>query len=524
MNVRYFRIVAPLIAYTLTAATRCQTLRTLSLPNAKIEFARSTLASTMLGPGGFPVKTPGFCRVGGIARPSSDSDIHFEVWLPESDWNGKFRGAGNGGFAGSINYSEMAAALRDGYATASTDTGHRANGIDADWALGHPEKITDFGYRAIHEMTIKAKAVIQSFYGEGAKHSFFSSCSNGGRQALMEAQRFPEDYDGILAGAPANYWTHLLVANFYASAKPMLEDSASYIPKEKIPAIAKAVLEACDAGDGLKDGIVSNPLSCHFDPASIVCKSAESDSCLTPLQAASVKRIYEGARNADGTVIYPGYEPGGEDGDGGWSAWITGSEAGSSAGTLFSTGFMRNMLFNNSSWTYKGTYLTDTLAAADSKMAGTLNATDANLKRFQERGGKLIVYHGWSDAAIPPLNAIDYYENVNKSLTENTADGFLRLYMLPGMQHCSGGPGPNAFGQFGVRKPGDARHDIFTALVDWVENGTPPEVMVATKYTKDDPAQPAEMTRPVCPYPFAAKYDGKGDYKQAGSFVCVGVR
>jgi hypothetical protein len=505
----------------LTAATPCQILGTLPLPDTKIEFAHPTAATTMLGPGGFLVKTPAFCRVGGVITPSSDSEIHFEVWLPESHWNGRFRGAGNGGFAGSINYSEMVAALRDGYATASTDTGHRADGIDADWALGHPEKINDFGYRAIHEMTVKAKAVIQSFYGEAPRHSFFASCSNGGRQALMEAQRFPEDYDGILAGAPANYWTHLLVANFYSSAKPMLENPASYIPEDKIPAIAQAVLAACDAADGLKDGILSNPPLCHFDPATIVCQGAETKTCLTPLQAASLKRIYAGARSADGVPIYPGYEPGGEDGGGGWSAWITGPKAGLSAGVLFSTGFMRNMVFNNSAWTYQGTNLATTLDSADSKMAGALNSTDANLKPFQAHGGKLIVYHGWSDAAIPPRNAISYYETVTKALGESTVDGFLRLYLAPGVQHCAGGPGPNSFGQFGVLPAGDAQHDIFTSLVDWVEEGSAPRAIVATKYAKDDPAKPVEMTRPICPYPLAAKYDGSGDYKQAGSFTCA---
>ncbi len=505
----------------LTAATPCQILGTLSLPDTRMEFAQVIAATTMLGPGSVLVKTPEFCRVGGVIRPSSDSEIHFEVWLPASGWNGRFRGTGNGGFAGSINYSEMAAALRDGYATASTDTGHRADGIDADWALGHPEKITDFGYRAIHEMTVKAKAVIQAFYGEAPKHSFFSSCSNGGRQALMEAQRFPDDYDGILAGAPANYWTHLLVANFYASGKPMLENSASYISKDKIPAIAQAVLAACDAADGLKDGILSDPTSCHFDPDSIVCKGPETDSCLTQPQADSLKRIYAGALNPDGTLIYPGYEPGGEDGGGGWSGWITGPKAGLSAGVLFSTGFLRNMVFSNSSWTYKGTNLSDSLSAADSKMAETLNSTDANLKPFQARGGKLILYHGWSDAAIPPVNAISYYQGVTQAMGESTVDSFLRLYLPPGMQHCAGGPGPNLFGQFGVLKAGDAQHDIFTSLVDWIEKGPAPSAIVATKYLKDDPAKPAEMTRPLCPYPLVAKYDGSGDEKKAESFSCA---
>jgi feruloyl esterase len=430
---RLFLIIAAILCSSpVAAATPCESLKSLSLPNTRIQFAESTAPTTMLGPGGFRVKTPAFCRVAGIITPSSDSQIHFEVWMPETGWNGKFRGTGNGGFAGSINYSEMAAALRDGYATASTDTGHHADGIDAAWALGHPEKITDFGYRAIHEMTVEAKSVVQAFYGDAPKHSYFASCSNGGRQALMEAQRFPEDYDGILAGAPANYWTHLLVANFFNSGKPMLEDNANYIPKEKIPAIAKAVLAACDAADGLKDGILSNPTSCHFNPATIVCQGADSNDCLTAPQAASLQRIYDGA------AMYPGYEPGGEEGGGGWSAWITGSKPGTAAGVLFSTGFLRNMVFNDTNWTYKQTDLATALDAADTKMAATLNSTDANLQAFRARGGKLIVYHGWADAAIPPLNAVSYFDNVKKTMGENSVDGFARLYMLPGVQHCAG--------------------------------------------------------------------------------------
>jgi len=515
MKILYFL----LFTFPLAAATPCQVLGTLSLPSTELQFAQTAAATTMLGPGGL-VKTPAFCRVGGIITPSSDSEIHFEVWLPETRWNGKFRGTGNGGFAGSINYSEMAAALRDGYATASTDTGHRADGIDAAWALGHPEKITDFGYRAIHEMTVKAKAIIQSYYGEAPKHSFFSSCSNGGRQALMEAQRFPEDYDGILAGAPANFWTHLLVANFYSSGIPMLENPANYIPKEKIPAIAKAVIAACDAIDGVKDGIVSNPTDCHFDPAAIVCKGAETNECLTQAQAGTLQRIYQGARTVEGKQIYPGYEPGGEDGGGGWSAWITGAKPGFSAGALFSTGFLRNMVFDNASWNFKGTQLSSVLDAADTKMAAPLNSIEPNLKAFQARGGKLIVYHGWSDAAIPPLNAIHYFDTVQNTLGADTVGSFVRLYMVPGMQHCAGGPGPNAFGQFGVLKAGDAQHDVFTSLVDWVESGSAPSAIIAAKYPNDDPAKPAEMTRPLCPYPLTAKYDGSGDYKQAASFTC----
>ena len=506
----------------LIAATTCASLKSLSLANTKVQFAQETAATTMLGPGGFLLKTPAFCRVGGIITPVSDSEIHFEVWMPESGWNGKFRGTGNGGFAGSINYGDMAGALRDGFATASTDTGHRADGIDADWALGHPEKIADFGYRAIHEMTIKAKSMIEAYYGDAPKHSYFAACSNGGRQALMEAQRFPEDYDGILAGAPANYWTRLLVANFFASGKPMLENPPSYISKDKIPAIAKAVLAACDATDGLKDGILSDPPSCHFDPATIVCKGAETNDCLTPSQAASLQRIYDGARNGDGMVIYPGYEPGGEEGGGGWPGWISGATPGQSAGALFSTGFLRNMVFSDANWTYKQSTLSNALDSADTKMAATLNSTDPNLKAFQDRGGKLIVYHGWSDAAIPPRNAINYYKNVESTMGNAAVNGFMRLYMLPGVQHCAGGPGPNFFGQAAVLQASDAQHDVFTALVDWVEQGKAPASIIATKFSKNDPARSVEMTRPVCPYQLEAKYDGAGDMKQAGSFSCRG--
>ena len=508
------------VAYTSLAATPCASLQSVTLPGTQIQFARQTAPTTMLGPGGFLIKTPAFCRVGGIIRPVTDSEIHFEVWLPAADWNGKFRGTGNGGFAGSINYAEMAAAIRDGYATASTDTGHRANGIDADWALGHPEKITDFGYRAIHEMTVKAKSLVQSFYGDAPKHSYFASCSNGGRQALMEAQRFPEDYDGILDGAPANFWTHLLVANFYASGKPMLENPASYIPKEKIPAIAKAVLAACDASDGLKDGILSDPTACHFNPTTIVCQGPDSAECLTAPQAVSLQHIYDGARNSEGKPIYPGYEPGGEDGHGGWSAWITGAKPGLAAGVLYSEGFQRNMVFNDAAWSYQKTDMATALDAADTKMADKLNSTDANLKAFQSRGGKLIIYHGWADAAIPPVNAIHYYDAVSKTMGSDTADAFVRLYMLPGVQHCSGGPGPNYLGQTGILNPGDAQHDIFTALVDWVEQGATPKAVVATKFTQDDPSKGVDMTRPVCPYPQSAQYDGHNDAKQSTSFTC----
>src|SRR5262245_20566553 len=268
----------------------CESLAQLSLPNTKVNSAEA-VTNGEFNPGGRPVSIkglPAFCRVAATLTPSTDSDIKVEVWLPLSGWNGKYRGQGNGGFAGAISFDAMAAAIKLGYATAGTDTGHTGN--DAAWALGHPEKVIDFGWRGIHEMTLKAKAIIQDFYGESPKQSYFSSCSDGGREALMEAQRFPTDYDGIIAGAPANYWSRLLTAGMVMQGITL--DGDGYIPASKLPAITAAVMNACDEQDGVKDGLLTDPRQCKFDPAVMICKSGDADSCLTAGQAKALKQIY----------------------------------------------------------------------------------------------------------------------------------------------------------------------------------------------------------------------------------------
>jgi len=285
------------------AATSCEDLAKLALPNATISGAQSVPAGSFTPPGGQPMQVAAaFCRVSLTLTPTSDSDIKLEVWLPASGWNGKFQGIGNGGFAGAISWGPMAAAVAKGYATASTDTGHRAGGTDATWALGHREKIRDFGYRAIHESTEKAKALVKSFYGDAPKRSYFSSCSNGGRQALMEAQRYPGDYDGIIAGAPANYWIGLLSQAVYNN-QATLADPANYIPAAKLPAIQAAALASCDANDEVKDGVIENPAKCRFDPAVLQCQGEESASCLTSPQVAALKKLYDGPRNAKGSRL-----------------------------------------------------------------------------------------------------------------------------------------------------------------------------------------------------------------------------
>lgn len=493
------------------AAPDCERLSKLALPAATITDARSVPAGAFTPPEGKLLPDlPAFCRVAGVIKPSTDSNIQFEVWMPAAGWNGKFQGIGNGGFAGSISYGGLAGAVRHGYATASTDTGHHASGTDAGWALGHPEKIVDFGYRAIHETAAKAKLIIHAFYGEAPRRSYFSSCSNGGRQALMEAQRFPDDYDGIIAGAPANFWTHLLTQAGW-DIQATMQDPAAYIPAAKLPAFEAAVLAACDALDGVKDGVLEDPAKCHFDPSQLLCKEPDSDACLTSPQLEALQKIYAGPRDSKGRQIMPGFSPGSEAGAGGWGPWITGTAPGNSLQFAFGTQFFTNMVYADPAWDFHTFNVDRAGKAADDKFAPILNATDPDLRRFQQHGGKLILYHGWSDAAIPAVNAIDYYQSVVAKMGAQNTGPFLRLYMVPGMQHCDGGPGPNRFGQSGVAQ-GDPLHDVDAALERWVEQGVAPDYIIATG---------GNRTRPLCPYPDVAQWKGSGSTDDAANFTCA---
>ncbi len=523
---------------TPAAARSCESLAQLDLPGGKIISARMIEAGTFIPPTGMtprPMEDPtfyktlaSFCRMVVAAKPSADSDIKIEVWMPinsentsgNGGWNGRFQGQGNGGFAGEIDYRGMAMALHRGYATAGTDTGHAGEATDARWALGHPEKITDFGYRGIHEMTRIAKAAIQAFYGGAPQHSYFGSCSNGGRQALMEAQRFPEDYDGILAGAPANFWTHLLTSALW-NAQAVTEKEGSYIPSGKLAAIARAVNASCDGQDGVTDGVLNDPRQCHFDPAALLCKEDDSDLCLTPAQVAALKKLYQGPRDSTGKEIFPGFLPGAEEGPGGWSLWITGTAPGKSLLFAFGNGFFSNMVYEKADWNYKEVELDKAVKMADEKYTRDLNATDPNLKAFKARGGKLILYHGWNDAAISALNTINYYNSVASSLGRQQTEAFVRLYMVPGMQHCSGGPGTDSFGQPGARDQKDAQHSVQRSLELWVEKRSAPSEIIATKYIGEGATKEVKMTRPLCPYPQAAKYKGNGDANDAGNFICA---
>ena len=523
-------IVSFLFAGSAVAAEdACSRLMGIKVPGATIILAQTNAAGTFAGPPVAPFTSrdltapyknvPTFCRVVAVAKPSADSEIRIEVWMPAADWNGKLQGLGDGGFAGRIDYMPLGVAVSKGYAVTATNTGHDAESpLDASWALGHPEKVVDFGHRGIHEMTRVAKEAVRAFYGKLPQHSYFAGCSDGGREALMEAQRYPADYDGILAGAPANYWTALL-STAAADTQALTLDAASYIPQAKVPAISAAVVKACDELDGVRDGILNDPRQCHFDPTMIQCKAGEdTDQCLTAPQVAALKKIYAGPHDANGQQVFPGFLPGGEDGAGGWGLWIFGPAPAKSLMAFFGIGYFADMVYEAPDWDYKTFRFEDALKLAEARTAGALNATDADLKSFHARGGKLIVYHGWNDPAIPALNTVNYYESVRAKMG-GEADSFMRLYMVPGMQHCDDGPGADSFGQVGRLTADDPQHSVDALLERWVEKGAAPGTIIASKYSPND-RQHAKMTRPLCAYPQAAKYNGKGDTNDAGSFVC----
>ena len=509
------------MAIPILHAAACEDLLGVALPDTTIASAQTIPAGAFNPPYGAPLdKLPAFCRVAGVIKPTSDSYIRFEVWLPVSGWNGKFLGVGNGGFAGSLDYNALGRVVKRGYATAATDTGHEAEAGDASWAFKHPEKIADFGYRALHETVANAKKLMQAFYNRPPQHSYFDACSDGGREALMEAQRFPEDFDGILAGAPANFWTHMLVGGAEV-AKEVYKNPAGYISSIKVPAIHAATLAACDAQDGVKDGIINDPPRCRFDPSVLLCQGVESRACLTAPQVASLRRFYSGGQDSHGKPIFPGYTPGAEEGPGGWSSWILGSGPGAAYGFGYMENYFRYMVFNDPAWNPVTANIDLAERTADEKTARALNAVDPDLRRFQARGGKLILYHGWNDPAISPLNTINYYHSVLSTVGARTAENFVRLYMVPGMQHCVSGPGPNWFGQLGTVTAKGAEHGIYTALEQWVETGAAPDSIIATKYGEDNPSKEVQMTRPLCPYPQIAKYKGTGDTNDYTSFLCV---
>ena len=416
----------------------------------------------------------------------------------------------------------MDRALEGGYAVSATNTGHYGGDLDASWALGHPEKITDFGWRGIHETASASKAIIEAYYAKPPAHSYFAGCSDGGREALMEAQRFPKDYEGIVAGAPANFWTRLLTNGVWTD-QALAATPDSWISPEKLNVVTEAALKACQGENGYLD----DPGQCHFDPSSLLCKAGESNQCLSAPQITALKKIYSGMQDASGKSVFPGYPPGGESGPVAWTLWLTGAEPKRVEGTLiygFATGYFADMVFDKPDWNFRGQNLADDLAQAEEKTGKAVDAADPDLSAFRDAGGKLLQYHGWDDAAIPAQSSIDYYEEVAAKMggIEKT-QSFYRLFMAPGMQHCGLGLGPNAVGGvFGLPSPAhDPAHDVIAALAHWVEDGAAPDQIIATSYRDDDPTKGIAAQRPWCAHPAVARYSGQGARTEATSYACT---
>jgi feruloyl esterase len=495
---------ATLAPAAISASGSCESLASLTLPNTTITTAEAVPAGGFKQPGArggrggaqggdAASSLPGFCRVAATLKPSSDSDIKIELWLPTANWNGKFQAVGNGAWNGTIAYPAMMTALGRGYATGSTDTGHV--GGNADFALGHPEKVIDFGYRAVHEMTIKSKAIIGTYYDNTPRYSYWNGCSAGGRQGMKEAQKFPTDFDGIIAGAPGLDWTGR-AAQAVRVAQAVQKDDAARVSPAKAQLIHNAVLEACDALDGVKDGVVDDPKRCTFDPGVLQCKGADEASCLTKAQVDTARMIYSGAVNPKTKREITGLERGSELGwtDMGWSA------------SARSTGLdqFRFLVFKDPTWDLPRFNFDTDIVLAEEGDGDTIDALDPHLKPYFDRGGKLIQYHGWSDPQISPGNSVQYYKRAAEASGGIAKiQGSHRLFMAPGMAHCGGGDGPNTF-------------DMVRALEEWVEKGRAPSQIIASRTREGK----VDRTRPLCPYPQVAAYKGTGNSDDAASFVC----
>ena len=483
-------------------APACDALSSLTLTNARITFASVVDPGAFVPPGtsagtsGAYGKLPGFCRVAATLTPTSDSDIKIEVWMPVSNWNQKLQSVGNGGWAGSISYGAMAAALAQGYATASTDTGHSTPG--AAFAMNHPEKLVDYAHRAVHEMTVQAKAIVGAFYGGGPKLSLWNGCSTGGRQGVIEASKYPADYEGIIAGATPVTTPRLHGVRMQFN-RMVHRTADSYIPPSKYPAVHQAALSACDALDGVKDGVIDQPDRCTFDPATLRCAGDDAPTCLTAAQVETARAMYAPVKDPkSGAVLsFPMLHPGSE------LAW--GTLAGPEPYGIATEAF-RFVVFNDPAWEPSAFDASTDIAKLEHQATG-LDQPSANLTPFFSRGGKLLMYHGWADQQVAPLNSVTYFNDVVDASGKDAAGKSIALYLVPGMGHCQGGVGTDTF-------------DKVAALEEWIQTGNAPAKIVAAHRTAGTP----DRTRPLCQYPQVAKYNGSGSIDDASSFSCAAGR
>jgi feruloyl esterase len=513
------------ISATAAAQVSCDSIgRGTILGNSNVLSSQSISSGTFTAPGGKKLEAlPPFCRIVARATPSPESNIIIEVWLPEaSTWNGKLLGTGNGGFAGTIAYSALAGGIQRGYAVANTDMGTfpaSLPGVGYQAGNGRPEVVKDWGHRATHEMTLLARAVTDEYYGKKPAHTYFAGCSTGGHQALTEAQRYPDDYDAILAGAPGHNRTHLHA--MFTSMVMATSAPGALLTPENLALWSQSLKNACVGKDGGApgDNFLTDPTQCSFSPRQMLCKAGQSPTqCLQEPQVKALEIIYGGTRNPrTGALIYPPQVRGVE---GTISTMLSDETKRKSEPPTELSRWVFGPKWDGATFDFDRD-----MAKEDQALGKEVNALDTDLSRFAAHGGKLILYHGWADSIISPIDSILYYDRITANGEEKSS--FVRLFMAPGMNHCGGGEGPNIFGQSPDYKEGDTNDDLLVALDHWVTSGVAPDTVMATKYQGESPfgSPPppnalALAARPLCAYPKIARYKGTGDATKAENFAC----
>lgn len=493
--------------------------------NAPVSGANGPSMTGQYGKGAAVRGLPAFCRVKGSLHPEAGSDIKFEAWLPQSRWDGRYTGANSGGLAGAINYLDLAAAVRAGQATSGSDTGHAADSaVDGRWARDNPQKIRDYGWRAVHLTTIAGKKLAEAFYGRKPDKSYFIGCSNGGRQALMEAARFPEDYDGIIVGAPAIRMTAMAPTMF--NVDRALSAPSAALSNEQVGFIQTEVRKQCDSVDGQLDGLLEDPRQCNFDYTQLSCGSSNSSQCLSAPQLGALKRIVKGVPGRGGRMLAHGFLlTGGEVGNPvaqfGWDGNVIQRFRGAKGEPSFAETILENFTSPPIS-----TPLTYNFKRDDAKLRKAvgrdIDATP-DLSRFFNRGGKMILWHGWSDAILPPQATIDLHSDVLEQ-SGAKAKYNLQFFLMPGVQHCMGGPGADAFGQIGAAQPDDIpERSIAVALQQWVENGRVPKSLIGRRNGITSMyalGASQEKQRLHCAWPAKAALQLGADPDVAASYTC----